>query len=324
MDELWPGKTWKGFAIPDAEAPAIERVAAEARRIHSYAYFVAIGGNALIQEGQVGSSTGMQSVRKSLMNALMGLAVAAGYIRLDATMLELGIDDTDGLSDAERCATVRDCLMGRSGIYHPAAYEPLGLDGRRPARESYVRGEHWFYNNWDFNVLSTIFRQATGLDVFEAFAKWFAEPIEMEDFDPQLCSYFSESVSSHPAYLFCMSARDLARFGLLYLREGKWKGQSLVSAEWIEDSIIGHSQATDGYEHFTTSFGLLWWNMRIDLLRGYNGFSALGGSGHGLIVIPTLDVVIVHRNLGESSEPNWQQILPLIGRTIEICERLAI
>jgi CubicO group peptidase (beta-lactamase class C family) len=174
----------------------------------------------------------MQSVRKGLMNALIGRAIADGHLSLSSTMDELGMDDEPVLTNQEKCATVRDCLMGRSGVYHTAAYEPVGLDSRRPARGSHAAGEHWFYNNWDFNVLATILQRAVGVDAFQAFDEWFAQPMAMQDFHPQSCRFLTESSSIHPAYLFSMSARDLARLGYLYLRRGAWINAQLVPEEW--------------------------------------------------------------------------------------------
>jgi CubicO group peptidase (beta-lactamase class C family) len=183
------------------------------------------------------------------MNALVGRAVAAGRLSLGSTMEELGIDDVaPALTADEKRATVRDCMMGRSGIYHRAAYEPLGSDALRPARGSHLPGEHRFYNNWDFNVLATILQQAVGVDSFRAFDEWFARPMRMQDFDPNACSELFEDASQHPAYLFVMSARDLARFGHLYLCRGDWAGSRLLAEDWIARSLHPHSPATYGYE----------------------------------------------------------------------------
>lgn len=320
---MWPTRDWEPARIPKSMQQSVRNIQSDAERIDSYALFVVVGGRVALQHGRVDGAVGMQSVRKALMNALVGRAVADGKLSLSSTMAELGVKDVGGLTQQEMGATVRHCLMGRSGVYHTAAYEPHGLDTRRPDRDSHKPGEYWFYNNWDFNVLATIFNEAVGVDVFTAFSRWFAEPLQMEDFDPAHCSYFREPGSIHPAYLFAMSARDLARFGHLYSRRGQWRGVRLLDEEWIADSLFPHSPATHGYEAFTTAFGLLWWTVRQELAGGYRCHAALGGSGHGLFVIPHLDAVVVHRNLDEASEPNWPQILPVLAKTVALCEQLA-
>src|SRR5919109_1479372 len=70
-----------------------------------------------------------------------------------ATLAELGIDDQQSLTEAEKRATVADLLGSRSGVYLPAAKEPADMRAERPARGSHAAGEFFFYNNWDFNVL---------------------------------------------------------------------------------------------------------------------------------------------------------------------------
>jgi CubicO group peptidase (beta-lactamase class C family) len=58
----------------------------------------------------------------------------------------------------------------------------------------------------------------------------------MEDFTPSDGRYFYEKTSEHPAYPMQFTARDLARFGWLYLNRGKWRDQQVVPAEWVAES----------------------------------------------------------------------------------------
>ena len=175
----------------------------------------------IVQDGRVIAAWGdtsrkvnIASVRKSLLSALYGIAVAEGRIALSATLADLGIDDLPPrLTDEEKSATVRDQLTARSGIYHPAAHETADMKRQRPARGSHSPGSFWFYNNWDFNALGTIYRQQTGEDIFQSFARRIAVPIGMEDFAVKDGRYVREAVSEHPAYPFRLSARDAARFG---------------------------------------------------------------------------------------------------------------
>jgi CubicO group peptidase (beta-lactamase class C family) len=117
----------------------------------------------------------------------------------------------------------------------------------------------------------------------------------MEDFRVEDGEYFRGADSIHPAYPLRMSARDLARFGLLYARGGRWKGRQLVPAAWVKESLSPWSDAgrSGGY-------GYMWWvaaNGRH--LPGAalpdGSFSARGAGGHYVLAVPALDVVIVHR-----------------------------
>jgi CubicO group peptidase (beta-lactamase class C family) len=186
--------------------------------------------------GRTTKPTELASVRKSLLSALIGIAVSDHLINLDSTLGELGIDDNPpSLTEVEKAATVRELLEARSGVYHPALYETPGMAKAIPPRGSHAPGTFWYYNNWDFNVLGTIYEHATGTGIFDAFDQKIAKPIGMQDYRPQDGSYFRSEASIHPAYPIRMSARDLARFALLYLRKGNWVGRQIVPEGWVEE-----------------------------------------------------------------------------------------
>ncbi len=128
------------------------------------------------------------SIRKPFLSALYGIYVSRGDIDLDASLEDLGIDDIPpSLTTAEKQATVRDLLKSRSGVYHPAAAETQEMKDTRPARGSHPPDTFFYYNNWDFNALGTIFEQQTGTRIFEEFKRQIADPIGMEDFKVADC-----------------------------------------------------------------------------------------------------------------------------------------
>jgi CubicO group peptidase (beta-lactamase class C family) len=218
--------------------------AAVRRAVQDYGNMLKPTAVMFVQDGRVIASFGdvsrkvtMQSVRKSLLSALYGIAVSEGRINLASTLTELGIDDNPpSLTGAEKQATVRDLLMARSGIYHPAAYETGDMAAKRPQRGSHAPGSFWYYNNWDFNALGTIYRKATGEDIFKSFEQRIARPLGMEDFAARDGQYVTEPQSIHQAYPFRLSARDAARFGLLFLNGGQWREQQVIPAAWIKES----------------------------------------------------------------------------------------
>src|SRR4029079_8257023 len=128
-------------------------------------------------------------------------AVAEGKIDTARTLAELGIDEkSTPLTTEERQARVLDLLLARSGVYLPAAAEIDAMRDARPKRGSHPPGTFWYYNNWDFNVLGTIFRQATGEDLFQAFDRRIAKPIGMQDYRPADGEYSLEAPSEHAAF----------------------------------------------------------------------------------------------------------------------------
>ncbi|MCG8603895.1 beta-lactamase family protein, partial [bacterium] len=229
------------------------------------------------------------SVRKSFLSAVYGTHVDDGSIDLDKSLADLSIDDKDVLTDAEKHARVRDLLKARSGVYHPAAYETAGMKRRRPKRGSHKPDSFWYYNNWDFNVLCTILERETGTDIFVDFKNRIADPIGMEDFRLMDGYHHLEAEhSNHPAYPFRMSARDMARFGLLYLRQGQWNGKQIISKRWIDESTMSYSDAGN-----RGGYGYLWW-ISGDF-KSLGMYSALGVGTQMISVLPKANLVIVQR-----------------------------
>ena len=76
------------------------------------------------------------------------------------------------------------------------------MKAERPARGSFAPGKHWYYNNWDFNALGTVFKELTEKTIFKALRDDLAVPLGFEDFDLERDTHLEyEKVSDHPAYL---------------------------------------------------------------------------------------------------------------------------
>jgi CubicO group peptidase (beta-lactamase class C family) len=187
-------------------------------------------GAVLASWGDVEARYICHSIRKSLLSGLYGAAIEDKTINPKTTLSQLSIDDIPPtLSYNEKRATIADLLKARSGVYHKAAAETVSMKRKRPERESHKAGTYFYYNNWDFNALGTIYSKLTEKDIFVAFDQVFAQPLHMQDYLPshgKLC--YERDLSIHPAYHFRMSARDLARFGLLYARGGIWDGVRII------------------------------------------------------------------------------------------------
>jgi CubicO group peptidase (beta-lactamase class C family) len=306
-EDSFPGAEWDRAA--PAESGWSEAVLAQARafseQIRSSAVILVHHGKVVAEWGDTTKRTELASVRKSLLSALIGIAVSERLINLDSTLGQLNIDDNPpSLTEVEKGATVRELLEARSGVYHPALYETPGMAKNRPPRYSHAPGTFWYYNNWDFNVLGTIYERATGTVIFDALNHKIAKPIGMQDYRPQDGSYVRGEASIHPAYPIRMSARDLARFALLYLHKGSWAGRQIVPREWVQESTHAYSRSP-----FGEGYGYLWWTDYLDgavaptVTLPEGSFMALGAGGQYAVVIPALDLVIVHRVDREADIP---------------------
>jgi CubicO group peptidase (beta-lactamase class C family) len=301
-----PGEEWQELRSPEHAGWPTEKLA----RIKGYLEEMGSTSAMIVQHGVVVAAWGdiahrsnLHSCRKSLLNSLIGIAVAQGKINLDDTMEKLGIDDKKpSLTETEKQATVRELLEARSGIYHPTVYETKGMEEKKPPRGSHAPGTFWYYNNWDFNALGYIYEQATGTRIFDAFYEEIAQPIGMQDFRAKDGHYIGGEDTRFPAYIFDVSARDFARFALLFLHGGKWGDVQVVPEDWVKASTRPYSDTESG------GYGYLWWTgdsasgaeAAIHFPQG--SFWAEGHLGQYAVVVPSLDLIVVNRVDGDMTK----------------------
>jgi CubicO group peptidase (beta-lactamase class C family) len=321
----YPGKHWTEVSRPESRgwsSQALSVAKAYADSIDTAAVMVVDDGVVVSQWGATTTKFNVHSVRKSFLSSLYGIAVAKKQIDLSATLGQLGIDDNEpSLTQEEKQARVIDLLKARSGIYHAALYETPAMKAEKPPRGSHPPRSFWSYNNWDFNALGTIYENLTHDSIYHAFDVQIAQRIGMEDYNPTEQEYVTGAESIHRAYPFRMSARDMARFGLLYLRSGRWLNAQVVPAKWVRDSTtawsVADGNARDGY----SGYGYLWWVAvngnhypNVELPDG--SFSAWGAGGHIITVIPTLNLVVVHRV--NTDDPAKKVTLDQLGQFLHL------
>lgn len=300
--EAWPDDDWGVMPAPTERGwtrEGLDEVNRKVAEIGSAAVMIVEDGTVVAQWGDVAHRYKCHSIRKSLLSALIGLHVESGAIDLGKTLGELGIDDKERLGPREKAAKVLDLLMARSGVYHPTGFETEYMKNLKPARHSQGPGTWWCYNNWDFNALGTIFEQLSGRGIFEEFRDRLAAPIGMQDFrydnERKDGEYVSFDNSVHRAYPFRLSARDLARFGLLYLRGGRWKNAQVIPEKWVRMSVRSYSHAGE-----RGGYGYMWWVAQGDVHFPQvsvppGTYTARGAGGHYVAVVPSMDLVVVHR-----------------------------
>lgn len=324
--EAYPGRDWR---LQDAsqfgwDESALTDAKTLFERLESSSVMVVYKGRLIAEWGDAAEPLTAQSVRKGLLSSLIGVLVDDRKLSLDDTLADLGVDDSEPpLTDAEKQAALRDLLHSRSGIFHSALYEVGGWKRQRMALQdekisgegrAFAPGDYWIYNNWDFNALGTIVESASGKSIGEFFQRKIAQPLHMQDFAPSNIEYTTRddqteqhfgNVSDHRAYVFNISTRDLARYGLMYLGCGKWNDAHILSKTWVLESLNGIDtrqgrNAGDPPTGFG-DYGFLW---QIDRpgARRYAGmktrepvYFATGNRGHILAVFPYLDLVIAHQ-----------------------------
>lgn len=291
------GTPVRASTLIDLSSQSLERFRQKARDLGVRALVVANSTHTILSDGAVAEPSRIASIRKSILSALYGMAVAEGRANLDVSLGELGVDDYQSLTDLEKSSTIRNLLQARSGVYIPSSAETPAMKAARPARGSHAPGGFWYYNNWDFNVLGEIYQRVTGESLFTAIEYRLARPLGWRDFDPltHMRWGYDPEFPRFPAYNMWMSARDLARFGQLFLCHGRWNGRQILPQNWVAESMTPFS--VTGRTGWRSGYGYMWWVASERDGASSEGlpagaYTAAGNGGRYVTIFPDHDLVI--------------------------------
>ncbi len=231
----------------------------------------------------------VKSVSKSLLSALVGIALEKGYLdsleqRVADLLPEYFTPDTD---PRKREITLRHLLTMSSGL------EGTSFDDYDAwiASRDWVRyvldrpvlsspGRRMVYSTGNTHLLSVILTRETGMSTLAFSRRHLFEPMGISlpawDRDPQ--GYYLGGNNMH------LTPRDLVAIGRLYLDGGSYDGRQLVSAHWIEESL---TPAVGGGR---SGYGYLWWYRRVG---GRAVHYAVGYGGQYIVLVPDLDLIVV-------------------------------
>jgi CubicO group peptidase (beta-lactamase class C family) len=248
------------------------------------------------------------STAKSFLHAALGLAIQDGLIDPDkpAPVVEWSQPNdprrlisirqlaqmTDGLAFKEDYSDPNADVMqmlfgaGRSDVGRAAAEAPLAA---RP-------GTRWSYSSGSANILSRILRDKLGgREKYRAFLHGrLLAPLGIRSAVPEFDAAGTWIASSY----IHATARDFARFGLLYLRLGQWEGRQLIPADWVNNAS-SPTAASNGH------YGALFWLNAIDRATGKPAVTSLlpegtyfarGFGGQLIAIVPSRDAVLVMLN----------------------------
>jgi len=235
----------------------------------------------------------MFSTTKSIISALIGIAIDKGYIKgVNQTLAELfpnrKISNLDGL---KQTITLKNLLMMASGLNCNDGWEKnwAGLFEMMKSNDwvqytldlpiEKTPGEWFDYCNGVSHLLSAAISESTGMKTIEFAKKYLFDPLGIVDIkwdtDPGGTNIGFSKMSLQP--------KDMAKFGLLYLNKGKWEDKQIISAEWIEASTRPYLDGRLG----GSKYGYQWWVNPA----GY--YAALGMYGQTIFVVPEKNLVAV-------------------------------
>ncbi len=258
------------------------------------------------------------STAKSIAAALIGIQVDRGEMALDEP---LGVDWLPEMGAAEQdprdAITLRQVLRMSSGLepidsfgreyvtgsglsYWAGASSAVGARSRGLMR---TPGSFWDYENYDTLLAVMAFRQSLpDTQTYHEFPR--RELLDRIGMRNTLLSTdrFGDFILSSQVYT---NARDLARFGLLFLNNGIWQGERLLSKEWVDFvRTPAPASAVRG-----SDYGAQFW-LVPDKRKGEvpaDAYSTAGNRGQFVIIDPSHDLVIVRRGLdyGRQGFDRW-------------------
>jgi CubicO group peptidase (beta-lactamase class C family) len=273
----------------------------------------------------------LASVTKSYTSALVGIALDQDCLSsADQKMIDFFPEFGDQIRDPRKeQITISDLLKMRSG-YPWEEFTPPYL-GTLISNNNWLPhivdfpltsdpGTEFGYSNLTAHLLAVIVARACDTGLFTYGQQHLFSPIGARvgtwPYDADNYYYGSGDIS--------FTARDVAKFGLLYLNHGAYEGNQILSADWVMDSLQTYSEDLYNNQlgrHFRDiGYGYMWWSARA----GDHHFNyAWGHGGNLIILLDELDMVIVttaNPFQGIWGEKAWEKesaVLDLVGKFIK-------
>lgn len=302
----WPTEGWREGS-PEAQGVDPARLAAADRYLaaevpHIDSLLVVRGGQMVFERFRRAAARralhNVKSFTKSVTSALVGIALQTGDLESVHVPLSQLLPDAFMRVDdrRKREITLQDLLTMRSGLawdeYGNATVQMTSspnwlryvLD--RPLKHE--PGTAFNYSTGDTQLLAAALQAQTGMALHDYAALYLFEPLGIEHFewptDPQGVTVGGSELA--------LTARDMAKFGYLYLRGGVWEGERLLPEGWVVDSARAYT--TFDPRHVTEcaglGYGYLWW---LRPQGGHDSMIAVGYGGQFAYVVPDLDLVVV-------------------------------
>ena len=260
-------------------------------------------------EGSIDQETRIQSATKSYTSALVGIALEQGYLdSVDQRMMEFFPELAGEIRDPRKNQiTIRQMLQMRAGYpWEESTRELFELlySGFRPSNlvdVPLVRdpGSGFDYSNLTAHLLGIIVARAVGTDLKSFAQANLFDPLGVEP--AEWIQGWEGYYSGHADLYF--TAREMAKFGVLYANGGELEGSQIVPAEWVADSLASYTEDAwyyrIGRNVADTGYGYQWWSARAGKRR-YN--FAWGHGGQQIAVLPAENLVVVVK-----ADPLWGQ-----------------
>jgi CubicO group peptidase (beta-lactamase class C family) len=247
----------------------------------------------------------VQSVTKSILSSLIGVALSQGILdSLNQSMMGLFPEYTQpGMDPRKQQITLAHLLTMTAGYdkdRNVASQFGVGGNWVRTAIDLPLvsdPGEAFHYNGFAVHLLSAIITKVSGSTTLEYGKTWLFEKtgITVDEWiqDPQGIYYGGGGIF--------ITAREMARFGLVYLNGGELWGRQILPSNWVQESLSVHWDGFGDYGSLTDiAYGYLWW---MGTMGGHSVKLAWGFAGQFILLIPDASMIVVT----QCTTPNTQE-----------------
>jgi CubicO group peptidase (beta-lactamase class C family) len=259
-----------------------------------------------LNDGQPDQINDIRSASKSILSAVLGIAVKDGYIdSIDQKVIDFFPEYiSDKLDPRIYKLRIRHLITMTSGfkikesaaVYRQLYHSPDWIEHILNIQFNAEPGKKFNYHSFNTHLLSATISKATGVSTF-AYAKAFL-------FSPLGISNVKWEKDPNGYHIggwgLSMTAKDMVKLGALYLNNGRHKETQLIPAEWIRSSTtekIGMIGTYYSGWNKSYGYGYLWWIKRLDSKIDIP--FAMGHGGQRIAILPEADAVIVTQ-----AEPN--------------------
>ena len=281
---------------------------------------------------------GVWSATKSFTSSVLGLLIEDGKCKLDTRVADVLPEMKTHYPDV----TLRHLTTMTSG-YRAVGDETTGSYKHGPSNTPFVPNtEPLFtppgsqYAYWDsaMNTFALALTKIADEPIEQLFKRRVADPIGMSDWDwgdyAVVDGVVVNGGSGNGNKHIFISAREMARFGLLFLNQGRWNGRQLVAESWIVEATRVQVPANMPWAHPESEidgrgvYGFNWWRngLKPDGTRKFHAapegmFWASGHNNNKCFVIPEWDMVIVRLGLdGKAKDEVWNGFLAKVAAAI--------
>jgi CubicO group peptidase (beta-lactamase class C family) len=295
-DVYWPTEAWREAAPEEQgmDAALLQEMldAIEEQNLYIDGLVVVHNGYIVAEKYyapyQQDSPHEMYSITKSVISALIGIAIQEGYINsVDDPVLGFFPERTFENDDALKQSIALEHLLTMSSglawdwdeMVSTRDWVQYVLDQLK-----YIEpGVEFYYSSGNAHVLSAIIQETSGLNSDDFAQQYLFDPLGIAE------TTWQKAIDgiAKGGWGLKMTPRDMAKLGYLYLKQGRWDGRQIIPAGWIEATTTRHIQVPEPLEPWDLYMGYLWW------LHEDGPYAAHGMKGQFIYVIPESDLVVV-------------------------------